>query len=162
MHHFRVIMDYFPKIKEVTGSWPCSFQEQFVVHRLGHNVHNHLTKFELSMFTHYADMKSNKECRNWRALRVRGNPSSPPISPFNTAHTTSCSTLIETMRLSCTLFALLRVICQKSPILTYPPAFGAPLGVTVFEFRRHLWRQKTRVPGWCCSRAVIEARCELL
>jgi len=28
---------------------------------------------------------------------------------------------------------------------------SAPLwGATPFEFRGDLWRQKTRVPGWCC------------
>jgi len=44
------------------------------------------------------------------------------MSPFGRAHTTSYSTLIETMRLSC----------------------------SVFEFRGDLWLKKTRVPGWCC------------
>jgi len=40
----------------------------------------------------------------------------------------SYSTLIETMRISCTVFELQPVICQKSPILMYPTAFGAPVG----------------------------------
>jgi len=39
----------------------------------------------------------------------------------------------KAMHLSCTVFE--RIICQKLPILTYPPAFGAPIGVTPFEFR---------------------------
>jgi len=35
-------------------------------------------------------------------------------------------------------------ICQLQPT---PPAFGAPLGVTPFEFRKDFWYQKTRAPG---------------
>jgi len=30
-------------------------------------------------------------------------------------------------------------------ILTYPPVFGAPLGVTAFKFHQDLWHQKTTV-----------------
>ena len=53
------------------------------------------------------------------------------------------------MRLSYSVFELWQIICQKSPILTYPPAccIGAHFGVTPFKFRRYFWRQKTRVPG---------------
>ena len=43
------------------------------------------------------------------------------------AHTTSCSTLVEIMRLSCTVFELLRVICQNSSILFTPLAFVTPV-----------------------------------
>ena len=32
-----------------------------------------------------------------------------------------------------------------------PPAFGAPVGVTPFEFRKDFWRQKTRVTGLSCG-----------
>ena len=32
-----------------------------------------------------------------------------------------------------------------------PPAFGAPVGVTPFEFRKDFWHQKTRVPGLSCG-----------
>jgi len=44
-----------------------------------------------------------------------------------------------------------RVIFRKSPILPIPPAYGAVVGVTSFEFQDVLWRQKTRVPGLSCS-----------
>jgi len=47
------------------------------------------------------------------------------MSPFNIVHETSYSTLIEIVCLCCTIFELQRVICQKSPILTYPPALGS-------------------------------------
>jgi len=65
------------------------------------------TKFEVSMFTHYEDMKGNTKCRNWgglgvqQSLKVAGN-----VTIDNKAHTTSCLTLIETMHLSCTVFEL--------------------------------------------------------
>jgi len=51
------------------------------------------------------------------------------MSPFNSAHATSYATLIETMRLSCTVFEIYPVICRKSPILTNPPEFGGSVGV---------------------------------
>ena len=59
---------------------------------------------------------------------VRGHSRSTAMSPFGRAHTTSYSTLIESMCLSCTVFAIQPVICRKSPILTTPPAFGALVG----------------------------------
>jgi len=37
---------------------------------------------------------------------VRGHSRSTAMSPFDTADTTSYSTLIETMRLSCTVFEI--------------------------------------------------------
>jgi len=44
-------------------------------------------------------------------LGVMGHPMSSETSPFYGAHMTSYSTLIETIRLSCTVFELWRVIC---------------------------------------------------
>ena len=81
----------------------------------------------------------------------RGHSMSWAMSPFDRAHTTSYSTLIETMRLSCTVFEIQSVICQKSPILTHPPAFGALVGDAPVEFRGDLWHQKTRVPVVSCG-----------
>ena len=57
------------------------------------------------------------------------------MPPFDRSCTTSYSTLVETIHLPCTVFEIYRAICQKSPILTYPPAFGTPIWVTPFEFR---------------------------
>jgi len=50
------------------------------------------------------------------------------MSLFGKVHTISYSTLTKTMRLSCTVLKLSRVICQKSLILTHLPAFGARVG----------------------------------
>ena len=41
--------------------------------------------------------------------------------------------------------------CRKSPILTHPTCIQCPVRVTPVEFRRYLWRQKTRVPGLSCG-----------
>jgi len=59
---------------------------------------------------------------------VRGHSRSSAMSTFDRAHTTSYSTLMETMRLSCIVFGIERAVRRKSPILTDPLAFGAPVG----------------------------------
>ena len=86
---------------------------------------------------------------------VRGHPRSSEMSPFDRAHTTSYSTLIETMRLSCTFFEIqcVRVrYLSKFADFTLPHLHLAPpLGVTPFEFRKDFWSQKTRVPGLSCG-----------
>jgi len=63
-------------------------------------------KYEASMFTHYEDMKGNEKCKNWGGFGVRDHPRSSETSPFDRARMTSYSTLTETTRLSCTVFAL--------------------------------------------------------
>ena len=57
---------------------------------------------------------------------VRGHPRSSAMSPFDRAYMIFYSPFIETMRVSCTVFEIRRVIC--SPTSTYPPAFGASVG----------------------------------
>jgi len=56
------------------------------------------------MFTHYEDMKGDKNAKIGVVWRVRGHPRS--LETFDTAHMTSYSTLIETIRLSCTVLEL--------------------------------------------------------
>ena len=87
----------------------------------------------------------------------RGHSRSWAIPPFDRAHTTSYSTLTETMCLSSTVFDIWPVICRKTPILTHPTCIWSPRrGVTPVEFHRDLWHQKTRVPGVsCCVVCVI-------
>ena len=93
---------------------------------------------------------------------VRGHLRSTAMSSFDRAHTTSYSTLIETMRLSCTVFEIQLAICRKSPILIHPPAFGAPQGVTPVEFRGDLWLSKTRVPRLSCDVVYVILRLAVL
>jgi len=57
---------------------------------------NLYTKYEVSMFTHYKDMKGDEKCKNWGDLGVKGHPRLLETSPFDRAHMTSYSTLIET------------------------------------------------------------------
>ena len=84
-----------------------SFQGRFVVHRLGLATINLYTKYEVSKLTYYEDMKGDEKCKNWGVLGgVMGHPRSLETSPFDRAHITSYSTLIETIRLSCTVFEL--------------------------------------------------------
>ena len=60
--------------------------------------------------------------------------------------------IIETIRLPFTLYRFRVIASYLSKVgdfnlpYTVSPAFVAPVGVTPFEFRRDLWRQKTRVP----------------
>jgi len=41
--------------------------------------------------------------------------------------------------------------CRFQRIQPTPPVFGAPLMVTLWEFRWGLWQKKSRVPGLSCS-----------
>jgi len=60
---------------------------------------------------------------------VNGHLRSPAVPPFDRAHT-SYSTLIETIRLSCTIFELWRIICQKSPTSIYLLNLGEPVRIS--------------------------------
>ena len=59
---------------------------------------------------------------------VRGHPRSLKTAPFDRAHTTSYSSLIETIRLSCTVYEIQRSIVPKSLYFDTPLAFNAPDG----------------------------------
>jgi len=67
------------------------------------------TKYEVSRFTRYKAMNGSAKCRKWGVL---GHSRSSAMSPFDRVHTNSFSTLIETMRLSCTVFEIYPVICR--------------------------------------------------
>ena len=86
----------------------------------------------------------------------RGHSRSWAMPPFDRAHTTSYSTLIETMCLSFTV--LLKVADFDPPHLHLAP----PQGVTAVEFRGDLWCQKTRVPGLSCSFVCVILRLAVL
>jgi len=110
------------------------------------------TKFEVSRFTCYEVMNGGAKCRKWGGLGQLGCTQGHRQCHHSIAHTTSYSTLIETMRLSCTVFEIQPIICQKSPNLTHPTCIWRPwTGVTLVEFRGDLWLQKTRVPGPSCG-----------
>jgi len=79
--------------------------ETFVADRLGHAEINLRTKFEVPTFTLNGNIKCVAKCRKWGGLGshgvVRGHPSLSAMSLLDRAQTTSYSSLIETIRLSC-------------------------------------------------------------
>jgi len=63
MHHFRDIITYFRKSKDVTWPWQCPFKGQFVIPMLTYHLMNQSTKFEVSSFSHSLDMI--RGTKNW-------------------------------------------------------------------------------------------------
>ena len=49
-------------------------QGRFVVRLLGLATINLYTKYEVSIFTHYEDMKGDEKCKNWGGLGGSGSP----------------------------------------------------------------------------------------
>ena len=123
---------------------------------------NQCSKYEVSRFTRCEAMNSGAKCTNWGSWgALMGHSRSSAMSPFDRAHTTSYLTLIETMRLSCTVFEIQPAICQKSPILTHPtciwrPRRGDPGGIS----RRSLASENQSPWGivWCCLRDTTFSR----
>ena len=65
------------------------------------------TKYEVSRFTRYEAVNGGAKCRKWGSLEwLRGHSRSTAMSPFDRAHTTSYSTLIETVCLSFSVFEI--------------------------------------------------------
>ena len=61
------------------------------------------TKFKVSRFTSYEAMKGGAKCKNGV---VRRHSRSWAMPPFDRAHTTFYSTLIETVRISFAVFEI--------------------------------------------------------
>ena len=106
------------------------------------------TKFGVSTFSHYGDMKCVKNAQNGV---VRGHPRSSAMSPFDRTRTISHLSLVETMYLPCTVFEIRQVICGNSHFDLTHLHLAPPLGVTPVEFQKDFWHQKTRVTGLLCA-----------
>ena len=77
---------------------------------------------------------------------------SSAMSSFDREHTISYSSLIETVRLSRTVFEIRRVFLSKFADFILPHLnLAPPLRVTPFEFRKDVWQQKTGVAGLSCD-----------
>jgi len=86
------------------------------------------TKFEVSRFTRYDAMNGGAKCRKRGSLGHLGGTQGHRQCPFDRAHATFYSTLIETMRLSCTVFEIKRGYLSKVADFDHPAAFGALVG----------------------------------
>jgi len=76
--------------------WPHPVQRWLCHQQAGLAIINLQTKCEISNYSRYEDMKSRAKCTNWGSLGRFGSHSrSSAMSPFNSAHTSSYSTLIE-------------------------------------------------------------------
>jgi len=70
-------------------------------------VVNQCTKFEVSRFIRYEAVNGGAKCRKWGGLgQLGGHSRSWAMPPFDRVHTTSYSTLRETMCLSYTVFEI--------------------------------------------------------
>jgi len=52
----------------VRVTWPRFFQRQFAFHGLAFAMISVFTKFEVSTYTHYQDMKGDTKYRKWDGL----------------------------------------------------------------------------------------------
>jgi len=66
------------------------------------------------------------QCKMGWFVVVRGHSRSWAMPPSDRAHMTFYLTLMETMCLSCTIFEIEPVICQRLPILTHPTCIWCP------------------------------------
>jgi len=86
------------------------------------------------------------------------------MSPFDRAHTTSYSTLIETMHVSI-LYRFPDIAGYLCKVADFDPPnlhLAPPQGVIPVEFRGDLWRQKTRVCGVPCGVVCVILRLAVL
>jgi len=127
-------------------------QRWFVIRRLGLYMISLSTKFEVSAFTHYEDMKGNTKCRNGVGFGRLGvtqghwklNHSIEYIQ-FLFDFNRNYMSILYCFRVITSYFS--KDVNFKLLHLHLAP----PLGLTPFKFRQDLWHQKTRVPGLTCG-----------
>ena len=95
---------------------------------------------------------------------VRGHSRSTAMSPFDRAHTTSYSTLIERNHASI-LYRFRDIAGYLSKVADFDPPhlyLAPPQGVIPVEFRGYLCHPKTRVPGLSCDVVCVILRLAVL
>ena len=85
------------------------------IHGLAIATDNLPTKFEVSISTHYEDMKGDTKCRKWVVWGSQRHSRSLEIAPIDRAPTSSYQRSIVTMSLFCTLCEIQPDIGRKSP-----------------------------------------------
>jgi len=122
------------------------------VDRLGLAMINMHTKFEVSMFTHYNDIKGNTQYVEMGWIGSQGSPKvTSNVTVRQKAYrTTSYSTLTKLCIYLVPFSSYSELFVKSCGFQSTPPAFGTPTGVTTFEFRQDLWHQKTGVHGISC------------
>ena len=118
-----------------------------MIRRVGHTTINLPTKFEVSNFTRYRQMKVVANCRKCQAM-----------STFNRVHTTSYLSLTETMRLSCIVSEIQRAIRRNSATYTYHTCIWWPCwGLPSLNFEKN-W-QSTWTIMWHCLSVPMPSHC---
>jgi len=56
LYHFRDIITYFPKLKDVTWPWPHPLKGQSIIPMIKHHMAKQCTKFDVSSFTRSGDI----------------------------------------------------------------------------------------------------------
>ena len=115
-------------LKRGRRPWPRPFQGRFFIGRVGLAMVSQCTKFEVSRFTRYEAMNNVAKCKkNGVVWAVGGHSRSWTMPPFNRAHTTFYSTLIEPCVYLVPFSRYSRLFVESRRFWPTQPAFSKPL-----------------------------------
>ena len=134
--------------------------EKIFFGRVGRAMVSQCTKYEVSRFTDYEAVNGSAKCRKWGWLG--GTQGQRQCHYLMSAY----DFLFDFNRNYASIFYRFRDIAgylwKVADFDPTPPSFGALVGVTPVEFRRDLWRQKTRIPGLSCVFIYVILRSAVL